>query len=239
MPRARRHRPAAADRRAVETRSRPARARSRPAMLFSSVLLPAPLAPITATASPAERPSRRRTAPGSRRRTHRGRRTASNGGSGHRPRSPDRFRPPVGLRITACGSPSAMKAPLCRTSRRSMLATKACTTCSIQMIETPLRLTSLMRAISTWHSCSVRPPATSSSSSTRGCGRERARELEPLAVEQGEACRRAGWPCRRGRSGRESPCSDRRRRARGGRPPKAAATTRFSNTLMPPNGCGI
>ena len=34
------------------------------------------------------------------------------------------------------------------------------------------------------HSCSVRPPAISSSSRSCGLGRERARQFQPLALEQ-------------------------------------------------------
>ena len=54
------------------------------------------------------------------------------------------------------------------TVRRLTLAMSACTTCSIQTIDTPLCSMSRTSAISARHSCSVNPPATSSSSSTAG-----------------------------------------------------------------------
>ena len=69
-------------------------------------------------------------------------------------------------------------------------------------------------------------------------GGERAGELKPLAVEQRQRARAAGWPCPSARSVRAGRRSRRRPRLRCRPPPKAAATTRFSNTVMPPNGCG-
>ena len=68
----------------------------------------------------------------------------------------------------------------------------------------------------------------------------RARGRARAACGRGASgCRRGGWRRRRGRIARGCPCSAHRRRARAARPPKAAATTRFSNTVMSPNGCGI
>src|SRR5262249_7794745 len=62
---------------------------------------------------------------------------------------------------------------------------------------------------------------------------ERARQLEPLAVEEREA---AGGPIG---LGCEAALLDELDPARIDVPPPAADTTRFSNTVMPLNGCGI
>ena len=68
--------------------------------------------------------------------------------------------------------------------------------------------------------------------------RERARELEPLAVEQreppGERVRVPPEP------GAVEHLDARALAASSGiAAPNVAATSRFSNTVMPPNGCGI
>ena len=114
----------------------------------------------------------------------------------------------------------------------------AWTTCSIQMIEMPVARTSLMRSTSAAVSCSTRPPATSSSRSTRGpvaSARASSSRLRSSSVR----LRRGGWPCRRGRSAPAVRRSRHRRRARSGRRRTPRPPTRFSNTVMPPNGCGI
>src|ERR1700730_12077199 len=61
-----------------------------------------------------------------------------------------------------------MKVPPWSTSNRSTTAVSACTTCSIQMMETPPRRIVRISSTSGLHSCSVRPPATSSRRRTRG-----------------------------------------------------------------------
>ena len=100
----------------------------------------------------------------------------------------------------------------------------------------------MARIVSTsaWHSPSVRPPAISSSSSSFGSGRQRAGEFEPLAVEQAERCPASalalldqpGLVEDVGAVGRPPRASRRRG-------PKAAATSRFSNTVSFSKGCGI
>ena len=72
------------------------------------------------------------------------------------------------LASTARGSPSASFSPKLITSRRVATCIRTCTTCSIQMIDTPWARIPLTISASSLDSCSVRPPAISSSNSTRG-----------------------------------------------------------------------
>ena len=178
---------AQADRRSARRRTGCASRRDlmAPAMHLSSVDLPAPLAPMTATTSPGatlQRNAEQRleVAVEGVERPHVEERLR------HRRGFPCRFRAPPADLITVFGSPSPMKPPPCSTSSRSTTAMSACTTCSIQMIETPLRRMLRIRSTSAAHSCSVRPPATSSRSSSARLRRQRAGEFEPLAVEQRE-----------------------------------------------------
>ena len=111
--------------------------------------------------------------------------------------------------------------------------------CSIQTIAIPLppQLADRRRRARS-ASASVRPPPISSSSRTCGFGRERAGELEPLAVEQAE---RLGPAVRDGRQAAQLEHLDDRvvaRRGAGAPPPVVAPTRTFSNTVMPPNGRG-
>ena len=110
-------------------------AASRPQMARRKVELPAPLAPMIATVSPASIGNRCRTGPGNRR----------SGRSGHgSPAAPfrldrrdrDRFRAPRRYAITSRGSPSASR-PKFRTASRETTASNAWTICSIQMIVMP------------------------------------------------------------------------------------------------------
>ncbi len=71
-----------------------------------------------------------------------------------------------------------------------MLAISACTTCSIQMIDTPWRLTSRTSSTSATHSCSVKTARDFVEQQHCRIGRQRPRQLEPLAIEQREARRR-------------------------------------------------
>src|SRR5439155_1729437 len=63
-----------------------------------------------------------------------------------------------------------MNEPPCRTSKRSTRAMSACTTCSIQMMEMPPCRMRRIKSTRTVHSCSVMPPATSSSRRNRAAG---------------------------------------------------------------------
>ena len=97
------------------------------------------------------------------------------------------------IAITSCGAPSAILRPKLSTTSRSTTASRACTTCSIHRIATPVWRISRMVATSSRHSPSVRPPAISSSSRSRGAGRERARHLQPLALQQRQRAGAACW----------------------------------------------
>ena len=68
--------------------------------------------------------------------------------------------------------------------------------CSIQTMVVPPAWMPRMVATSSWHSPSVSPPAISSSSSSVGAGGERARHLQPLALEQRQRAGRARWRAR-------------------------------------------
>ena len=79
-----------------------------------------------------------------------------------------------------------MNPPLCSTTSRSTTASSACTTCSIQMIETPLARTRLMRSTSADAFVLGEPAGDLVEQQEPRAGRKRARQLEPLAVEQRE-----------------------------------------------------
>ena len=103
----------------------------------------------------------------------------------------------------------------------------------------PRRRSSRMASTSSLASASVRPPPISSSSSSCGLVGERAREFQPLAVEQAQ---RLGAPVGEAGHAAERERVDRAvvgRVAARGPPPLVAATKTFSNTVMPANGRGI
>src|SRR6266511_5683616 len=70
--------------------------------------------------------------------------------------------------MTVRGSPSISLRPKLMATMRSTTDSRACTMCSIHTIETPAARSRRMVATSWCTSASVRPPAISSSSSTRG-----------------------------------------------------------------------
>ena len=194
--------------------------------------MPAPLAPMTATVSPSRPSSDDRTAPGSRRRTHRAPRRREQG-SESAPSHVDLAH----LRASdhACGSPSAMKRADVQRHRRSTTATSACTMCSIQTIDTPPRVMSLDEVDQGVHSRSVRPPAISSSRSTRGWSQAPGR----VRAACGRAASRlpaSGWLSRRGRNVRACPMqpsyTSRSRRPRA----EDGADDQIFEYLMPPKG---
>ncbi len=171
------------------------RVRNSPAMLLSSALLPAPLAPITATASPradvhGDAEQRLEIAVEG---IERARRGAAPGLAGirHRPRSPCRSPPLAGSAMTVCriavGDEGAVVAG--RAADRCWRAS-ACTTCSIQTIETPL-CAHLADQLDQRVTFALGQPAGDFiEQQHRGIGGERAGEFEPLAVEQRQTARR-------------------------------------------------
>ena len=126
--------------------------------------------------------------------------------------------------------------PKLMTSERSATASSACTTCSIQIIVTPRSLDARSSATSSRASGSVRPPAISSSSSSLGA-------LSPAHAPARAACGSssvrlpAGWLALAAFQAGLLQHLDApwwpRPRALVWPPPKQAAVTRFSNTVMP------
>ena len=114
----------------------------------------------------------------------------------------------------------------------------ACTTCSIQTIETPLAAHVADQRDEAFAFVLGEPAGDLVEQQHARSRGERTGKLEPLAVEQRE---RAGEPVRL--VGEAAPGEDVHASgidlALAAAPPNAAATTRFSNTVMPPNGCGI
>ena len=111
--------------------------------------------------------------------------------------------------------------------------------CSIQTMATPWSRRPRIVATSSSASASVRPAPISSSSSTSRPGGERAGQLEPLAVQEAETLRRAGWRVRSARTARSRPRVRRSQARRLLRPaPAEAPTSTFSSTVIPTNGRG-
>ncbi len=183
-------------------------------------------------------PAKRRTAPGNRRRTTGGSRRQADVRHGH-PRPCRQICTSALAMHVAAARHRRSCVPKLTTISRSATDSSACTTCSIQTIVTPEACTSRIAASSDWHSRSVSPPAISSSSSSFGSVASARASLQPLALQQRQRTGQAvGLGLQPGEfqhlrprgSPATHPCASR---------PKVAPTSTFSNTVMPPNGCGI
>ena len=121
---------------------------------------------------------------------------------------------------------------------RSTTDRSACTMCSIQMIATPSPLMRRIEPTSSGTSCSVSPPAISSSSSTRGrvaSARASSSRLRSSSVSAPARVLALGAQAReleRGDGGVVRP-------ARSARPSTLAPTRTFSKTVSASNGWGI
>ena len=138
---------------------------------------------------------------------------------------------------TSRGLPSAISFPSARQTSRSTVDSSARTTCSIQTTATPAALIWRTMATSSATSGSVKPPATSSSSSSRGCVESpratsrRLRESSPSwpAI----VLARSASPVSASAAKAASTAAARR-----SPPPCWAATSTFSKTVRPSNGRG-
>ena len=151
-----------------------------------------------------------------------------------------RRRSTAASRITACGSPSAITRPASmQTSRVDHLDEHVDDVLDPDDRDAALRAARGSSRRARRPRRRSGPPPISSSSSTTGVGRERARQLEPLAVEQAEALGAAVGE-RRVRPQCSSTSMQRvvGRAARAARRRSRAPTKTFSNTVMPPNGRG-
>ena len=111
--------------------------------------------------------------------------------------------------------------------------------CSIQTIAMPRAFNSRMMSTSSFASASVSPPPISSKQQHGRVGRERARKLKALAIDESEGLRASVGDSRHAGQRKRFDCRLHRRDHARAPPPCAAAVNTFSNTVMPLNGLGI
>src|SRR5881296_921056 len=140
--------------------------------------------------------------------------------------------------MTAAGGPSIRLRPKLMATRRSTAERSACTMCSIHRMATPRSRMSPTTRTSAWTSGSLRPPAISSNSSTRGpvaSARASSRRLRSSSVSA--PARAFDFP--------SSPLASSAAKqaayaSRSERPaPYVAPTSTFSKTVIASNGWGI
>ena len=124
------------------------------------------------------------------------------------------------------------------TNSRSASDSSACTTCSIQIIVTPRALMRLQLLDQLLRLVLGEAAGDLVEQQQLRPRRQRARQLEPLAVEQRQAAGRLVGVRAAGRSARSTSRAVCQASRSGCPPPKQAAVTRFSNTVMSPKGCG-
>ena len=136
----------------------------------------------------------------------------------------------------ARGSPSAMMRPASMQISRSATCSRIWTICSIQTMAMPRRCSSRM-VVDQLARLARRSGRRRSRRAAARPGWRRARgRVRAACGRAGRASRRGGWrraACRRARARRSR---GRRLRRDCSRPPLAAATKTFSNTVMPLNG---